>query len=269
MTKRSKKIFNEIRLRKEREFKRQLQIQKITDLIYIADLPKMLDELFERISKLRLEFPHEITEYNKPNLLNILERNLLDLIEKTPRSIKIIHNGAYMAFNTGLVANDQHSIFMILERNPLFRITVPQQWRFLKFIQVRLKQAKDAKASSYYHLTTTTPPKIKIDFSNIKSDQASDELGLSTDDSYETCPICNGDGGVRGGCYKCSGSGWISAAARTTYSLGNASAEKTVQDTRISNSSNYGLNAGAHYRERDGRIGSYPSYDDYSEEGDA
>lgn len=297
MAKISKKLLNKIRLQKEREFKKQLQTQKITDLIYIADLPKMLDELFELISKIRLEIPHEIAEYNKPDLLNLLEKNLLDLIEKKPLSIRIINNGTHMAFNTGLVTNHQYSVFMILEINPLFKITTPQQWRFLRFIQVCLKRPN---TSRHYRtaVMTTISPKIKTDLSdqanNVlvvpKNDvsydsnpceyEASDSfdtsnmtttnvLTRSTDESYETCPICNGDGGVRGGCYKCSGSGWVSAAARTKYSLDNASAEKKAQDTRISNSSSYGLNAGAHYRERDGRIGSYPSYDDYSEEGDA
>lgn len=264
MAKISKKLLNKIRLQKEREFKKQLQTQKITDLIYIADLPKMLDELFELISKIRLEIPNEIAEYNKQDLLNLLEKNLLDLIEKKPLSIRIINNGTHMAFNTGLVTNHQHSVFMILEINPLFKITTPQQWRFLRFIQVCLKRPN---TSRHYRtaVMTTISPKIKTDL----SDQANNVLTRSTDESYETCPICNGDGGVRGGCYKCSGSGWVSAVVSTIYSLDNASAEKKAQDTRISNSSNYGLNAGAHYRERDGRIGSYPSYDDYSEEGDA
>ena len=27
--------------------------------------------------------------------------------------------------------------------------------------------------------------------------------------SYTTCPVCSGDGGVNGGCFKCDGTGWV------------------------------------------------------------
>lgn len=30
----------------------------------------------------------------------------------------------------------------------------------------------------------------------------------ATEESWNICPICHGDGGVRGGCYKCEGTGW-------------------------------------------------------------
>ncbi|CAM3977335.1 hypothetical protein CCOS865_02256 [Pseudomonas reidholzensis] len=79
------------------------------------------------------------------------------------------------------------------------------------------------------------------------------------------CPRCGGDGGVRGGCGKCDGSGWVPSAMEHDYvyrpdrSIGESS--------RISNADYLGGNAGAHFREIDGRIGTNPCHDDYSEEG--
>lgn len=78
------------------------------------------------------------------------------------------------------------------------------------------------------------------------------------------CPRCSGDGGVRGGCAKCDGTGWVRLAMendvhyRPDHSIG--------ENTRISNSDYLGENRGAHFREIDGRIGTNPSHDDYSEE---
>ncbi|MCQ9875734.1 hypothetical protein LM240_10860 [Pseudomonas aeruginosa] len=78
------------------------------------------------------------------------------------------------------------------------------------------------------------------------------------------CPRCGGDGGVRGGCTKCDGTGWVSLAMehdvvyRPDKSIG--------ENSRVSNSDYLGGNGGAHFREIDGRIGTIPSHDDYSEE---
>ena len=82
----------------------------------------------------------------------------------------------------------------------------------------------------------------------------------------EICPVCFGDGGVNAGCYKCEGSGWISTQERLIYN-GITESKKTSDNTRISNATNYGENIGAHYREENGRIGSNPEHDDYSEDG--
>ena len=78
------------------------------------------------------------------------------------------------------------------------------------------------------------------------------------------CPRCGGDGGVRGGCSKCDGTGWVSLAMehdviyRPDKSIG--------ENSRISNSDYLGVNGGAHFRETNGRIGTNPTHDDYSEE---
>ena len=33
----------------------------------------------------------------------------------------------------------------------------------------------------------------------------------------EICPVCQGDGGARGECYKCGGSGWVTHSAHDDY----------------------------------------------------
>lgn len=78
------------------------------------------------------------------------------------------------------------------------------------------------------------------------------------------CPRCGGDGGVRGGCTKCDGTGWVSLAMEhdAVYRPDNGIGE----NSRVSNSDYLGGNGGAHFREIDGRIGTIPSHDDYSEE---
>lgn len=78
------------------------------------------------------------------------------------------------------------------------------------------------------------------------------------------CPRCGGDGGVRGGCTKCDGTGWVPLAMEhdAVYRPDNGIGE----NSRVSNSDYLGGNGGAHFREIDGRIGTIPSHDDYSEE---
>jgi len=83
----------------------------------------------------------------------------------------------------------------------------------------------------------------------------------------QICPVCCGDGGVRGGCYKCDGTGWVSTTIKSSY-RGDV-ALRSGDNSRISNANYLSLNQGASYRERDGRIGTIPDYDDYYEEGDA
>lgn len=93
-------------------------------------------------------------------------------------------------------------------------------------------------------------------------------MAKSQDSNFEICPVCCGGGGVRGGCYECLGSGWIMSEMRRNHK--NLSIAKHRHDkSRISNSDYLGENQGAHYRERDGRIGSNPEHDDYSENGSA
>lgn len=82
------------------------------------------------------------------------------------------------------------------------------------------------------------------------------------------CPVCCGDGGVAGGCYKCDGNGWVSTKSRASYH-GSATPSSNADNSRVSNSNYLGENAGAHYRERDGRIGSNPEHDDHSDEATA
>lgn len=77
------------------------------------------------------------------------------------------------------------------------------------------------------------------------------------------CPRCGGDGGVRGGCRKCDGTGWVSSAME--HDLLYRPDKAIEENSRISNA-DYGINDGAHFRESDGRIGTNPSHDDYTEE---
>lgn len=90
----------------------------------------------------------------------------------------------------------------------------------------------------------------------------------SSQPKQELCPVCNGDGGVRGGCYKCDGSGWVSSAARASF-FGSTAPSAPRINSRFSNVDYAGNNAGAHFRDPDGRIGSHPDHDDYSENGQA
>jgi hypothetical protein len=84
----------------------------------------------------------------------------------------------------------------------------------------------------------------------------------------EICPICNGDGGARGGCYKCGGSGWVSSTVKTNYS--NAPASSVKSDLSKISNANYAPNhVGANFRDHNGRIGSLVEHDDYSDEGSA
>lgn len=78
------------------------------------------------------------------------------------------------------------------------------------------------------------------------------------------CPRCCGDGGVRGGCRKCDGTGWVPAEMERDVPYNPV--HVTLDNSRVSNADYLGNNAGGHYRERDGRIGSTPLHDDYSEE---
>ncbi|WP_416146871.1 tetratricopeptide repeat protein [Pseudomonas putida] len=96
--------------------------------------------------------------------------------------------------------------------------------------------------------------------------QKSPSLSLQKRSALESlCPRCGGDGGVRGGCGKCDGSGWVPSAMehdlfyRPDHAIG--------ENSRISNADYLGGNGGAHFREIDGRIGTNPGHDDYSEEG--
>lgn len=42
--------------------------------------------------------------------------------------------------------------------------------------------------------------------------------------------------------------------------------QHVLENSRVSNSDYLGVNGGAHFREMDGRIGTIPMHDDYSEE---
>lgn len=83
----------------------------------------------------------------------------------------------------------------------------------------------------------------------------------------EICPRCGGDGGVRGGCDPCDGTGWVRPPAAAS-ACGPVHRQYAASDlTRVTNANYIGNNLGAHFRDRDGRIGSLPDYDDYSENG--
>lgn len=79
------------------------------------------------------------------------------------------------------------------------------------------------------------------------------------------CPRCGGDGGVRGGCGKCEGTGWVPRELeRDSYQRPPLKLMDSA--ARISNANYPHHHHGAHYRERDGRIGTAPQHDDYDEE---
>jgi hypothetical protein len=83
----------------------------------------------------------------------------------------------------------------------------------------------------------------------------------------EICPMCSGDGGVNGGCYKCDGTGWVTFQQK--HSCQPPDVSGWGDNSRVSNYDYLGLNQGAHFREKDGRIGSNPEHDDYSDESNA
>lgn len=69
---------------------------------------------------------------------------------------------------------------------------------------------------------------------------------------------------MRGVCTKCDGTGWVSLAMEhdAVYRPDSGIGE----NSRVSNSDYLGGNGGAHFREIDGRIGTIPSHEVYSEE---
>ncbi|NNA13727.1 sel1 repeat family protein [Pseudomonas lundensis] len=79
------------------------------------------------------------------------------------------------------------------------------------------------------------------------------------------CPRCGGDGGVRGGCTKCDGTGWV--AANDSREEPYRPAHSHAQANLVSNANYQGENLGAHFRDSDGRFGSLPLHDDFGDEG--
>ena len=73
------------------------------------------------------------------------------------------------------------------------------------------------------------------------------------------CPSCGGDGGVRGGCFKCDGSGWVTSDEKGSF---QPSPIYSNTSSRVSNFDYGNSHVGAHYRDQDGRFGSIPSYDE-------
>lgn len=92
-----------------------------------------------------------------------------------------------------------------------------------------------------------------------------DTRPLPTQPREALCPRCGGDGGVRGGCGKCEGTGWVPGELeRDSY---YRSPEELIDSaSRVSNANYPHHHSGAHYRERDGRIGTIPQHDSYDEE---
>lgn len=79
------------------------------------------------------------------------------------------------------------------------------------------------------------------------------------------CPACNGEGGKRGGCYKCDGSGWVNQETVNQYK-NNRSLDPFPYKNNHTSSTNYISSAGVVYRDRDGSFGSSPLSDNYDEE---
>lgn len=85
--------------------------------------------------------------------------------------------------------------------------------------------------------------------------------GNNQDQSNYLCPNCCGDGGTRGGCYKCSGSGFVSLEERHSYQ--QVRSDKFIfNSSKISNFDYNGHNIGGHSRDTDGTIGSIPLYEE-------
>lgn len=74
----------------------------------------------------------------------------------------------------------------------------------------------------------------------------------------EECQLCQGNG-----CLRCE-AGWV--RKEKDQRTASISAPYVHDKSKISNADYVGSNPGAHFRERDGRIGSIPMYDDYGEE---
>lgn len=90
------------------------------------------------------------------------------------------------------------------------------------------------------------------------------DLAIKSGVPASLCPRCGGDGGVRGGCRKCDGTGWV--PKEMERDLVYRPDQHVAENSRISNSDYLVGNDGAHFREMDGRIGTIPMHDDYSEE---
>lgn len=90
-----------------------------------------------------------------------------------------------------------------------------------------------------------------------------DQPAIKLQGGHAICPRCGGDGGVRGGCQKCDGTGWVPEMERGRV---YRPTQHVSDNSRVSNADYQGGNLGAHFREMDGRFGSIPMHDDYSEE---
>lgn len=91
-----------------------------------------------------------------------------------------------------------------------------------------------------------------------------DSLVIKPGAPESLCPRCGGDGGVKGGCRKCDGTGWV--PKEMERDLVYRPDQHVPENSKVSNADYLGGNAGAHFREMDGRIGTIPMHDDYSEE---
>ena len=55
---------------------------------------------------------------------------------------------------------------------------------------------------------TTLQNAVKAAYASLESSQTEKQTD-EVQKTFDTCPACGGDGGVRGGCYKCDGTGWM------------------------------------------------------------
>ena len=72
------------------------------------------------------------------------------------------------------------------------------------------------------------------------------------------CSICRGDGGAKGECYKCGGSGWM--VSKTNTSIGTVTVHVTARKI-MKHDRPCSVN-----RDLDGRFSSEPMYDRYDDE---
>lgn len=92
----------------------------------------------------------------------------------------------------------------------------------------------------------------------------SDKAPVKTQTRDAVCPRCDGHGGICGGCTLCEGTGWVSVEKERPTNVHASLAGGTITTYDY-----LGSNAGAHFRESGGRIGSMPVHDNYGEEAEA
>ena len=89
--------------------------EKLFDLVYFHEMDKKLDELSSLAEKENWDYQYTKTNQNKPVLFNYLQYTYQRLSQE--EKIEISSCGQWLTFNTGLVTDNQESIFILCEKS--------------------------------------------------------------------------------------------------------------------------------------------------------